>query len=91
MKIEFCVKGLSLSAEVAVEPYVPAKTWGRPENCHPAEGGEIEFETLECNGKDAMFLLQSNFRDEIEMAALDVADKQAKADHAEALIDAYCF
>lgn len=23
-------------------PYVPAKTWGAPENCHPAEGGEVE-------------------------------------------------
>lgn len=24
-------------------PYVPARTCGRPEDCHPAEGGEVEL------------------------------------------------
>lgn len=23
-------------------PYVPARTYGRPEDCYPAEGGEVE-------------------------------------------------
>lgn len=34
-----------------VSPYVPAKTWGPPENCYPAEGGEAEIEVVLLNGK----------------------------------------
>lgn len=30
--------------EVEIEPYIPARTYGLPEDCYPAEGGTIEPE-----------------------------------------------
>ena len=38
--------------EVEVEPYIQAQTYGRPEDCYPAEGGTIEPEHCpECAAK----------------------------------------
>jgi hypothetical protein len=28
--------------DVEVTPYIPARTYGDPSNCHPAEGGDVE-------------------------------------------------
>lgn len=44
-------KVLSLEITGHVSPYVPAKTWGPPENCYPAEGGEVEIESILLDGK----------------------------------------
>lgn len=35
-----------------VSAFVPAKTYGRPEDCYPAEGGEVEDITVTLEGKD---------------------------------------
>lgn len=35
-----------------VSAYVPAKTYGPPENCYPAEGGEVEDITVTLSGED---------------------------------------
>lgn len=78
MNITFKVKGIELDAEVSITPYIPAYTVGHPDNWAPAEGGDIEFDSLTCDGKDASFLLKSSFRDELEMAALDTAEAQRK-------------
>lgn len=32
-------------------PFVPARTYGRPENCYPAEGGEVELIEARVDGK----------------------------------------
>jgi hypothetical protein len=32
-----------LEIEFNYTPYIPAKTYGRPEDCHPAEGGDVEI------------------------------------------------
>jgi len=81
MNIEFSFLGLTLAAKVIETPYIPAQTRGKPEDCYPAEGGELEFKSLTCDGKDAMFLLNSKFlRDQIGIAAyeeLDRLDKEA--------------
>ena len=35
-------------------PYIPARTYGRPEDCHPAEGGEVELHSIMlANGEPA--------------------------------------
>lgn len=33
---------IDLTIEYSVAPYYPAQTYGPPEHCSPAEGGEIE-------------------------------------------------
>lgn len=32
-------------------PFVPARTYGRPEDCYPAEGGEVELIEARVDGK----------------------------------------
>lgn len=41
-----------LSVDVRFSPYVPAVTHRRPEDCYPAEGGEIEDLWVYLDGKD---------------------------------------
>ena len=80
MQITFKCKGMILDADINITPFVPAYKSGHPDTWMPEEGGDIEFVALECEGSYAMFLLQSSFRDEIEMAALDAAFKQSELD-----------
>ena len=44
-------KVIKLEITGHVSAYVPAKTWGPPENCYPAEGGEAEIEVILHDGK----------------------------------------
>ena len=42
----------SAEFDVEVEQYIPARTYGRPEDCYPAEGGTVEPEHCpECAAK----------------------------------------
>lgn len=43
IKIECPVCEEFFELDVNVEPFVPARTYGPPENCSPAEGGEVEL------------------------------------------------
>lgn len=91
MFIEFQYKGLALSAIAHTKKPVEPYRRGHMDNWDEGEAGEILIESLTVGDKDAMFLLDADFGGEIEDAALDAANKQAEADDAEALIDAYCF
>lgn len=42
---------LELEVSGTVSPYVSAVTHLAPENCHPAEGGEVEIETITLHGE----------------------------------------
>lgn len=42
MKLFYTCPKCQEETEIDVAPMIPAKTWGPPENCHPAEGGEID-------------------------------------------------
>lgn len=45
--MEVCIDGWVIEVEITLfRPYVPAKTWGPVEHCHPEEGGEVDFEIL---------------------------------------------
>lgn len=42
---------IDLEIDYDVAPYYPAQTYGPPENCYPAEGGEIEELTATLDGE----------------------------------------
>ena len=59
-------------------PFIPAQTYGLPENCSPAEGGECEIESVEFDGKE--FVLTDKGEALVQAACEKrVADDQADA------------
>ena len=46
----FYIGDVEFEVEFSSTPYVPAKISGPPENCYPAEGGEVEIESI-CIGE----------------------------------------
>ena len=37
-------------------PYIPARTYGRPEDCYPAEGGEVELHSVGRENGEPVFM-----------------------------------
>ena len=55
MKTRIC--GIPAQVEVtSYSPATPARTWGPPELCYPAEDEEIEIEVLDRRGRPAPWL-----------------------------------
>jgi hypothetical protein len=51
------IAGIPCSVEVThYEPLTPAQTYGPPEDCYPAEGGDIEFTVYDRTGYRAKWL-----------------------------------
>lgn len=73
MNIAFNCAGLVFDANINYMPGCPARMGGRPEDCYPEEDAELEFESLSCEGQDAMFLLESKLYDELNEAAYEAA------------------
>lgn len=65
--------GAELELEVTgeVSAYVPARTWGPPESCYPAEGGEVEILSLTCDGKPWNGELTASEQDDAEQRLRD--------------------
>ena len=80
MTVEFELWGLSFQAVVNVTPEVPAYVSGLPEDCYPAEGGELEFLILTCQDSNADFLLNSTLEDELMSAAYEACIEQVKSE-----------
>lgn len=59
MEITIKAYGVEFDVEFTAEPYIPAKISGPPENCYPAEGGEIDIESISINGQDLMGVLDA--------------------------------
>lgn len=47
-------------------PYIPAQTFGPPENCYPAEGGDCEWVLLDRKGYRAKWLEKKLTEKELE-------------------------
>lgn len=75
MDISFPALGLTFDAEVSYSPMIPGRYSGPPENCYPDEPAELEILSLTCEGKDAMFLLESTCEEDIEQAAYEAAEQ----------------
>lgn len=63
---------IELTIEYSVAKYYPAQTYGPPENCYPAEGGEIEDMTV--TRDDEPFEITDAERQKIEAFIYDNHD-----------------
>lgn len=87
----FFIGDVEFEVEFSSTPYVPAKTYGPPENCHPAEGGEVEIETISIGefevtdvlSESAVYKLQQMCEESAAECEADERDS-ALADQAEA-------
>lgn len=74
--IKFECFSLAFEAEVKLYPGYP----GSREQ--PPEGPELEFVTLTCEGRDAFFLLGSEFMlEKLDEAAWDIINSEAEPDY----------
>lgn len=59
--------------EFSATDYIPAKTYGDPENCHPAEGGEVEIESILVGGIEMIDFLNETTLSKLEQMASESA------------------
>ena len=70
---------LTIEVEYDAEPYVPAKTYGDPYYCHPAEGGFCEVTRLTVTRVDGVLLTNEASRAESDaFQALFDADEKLR-------------
>ena len=89
MLVEFTVLGSTFKAEVNLEPYVPALTFGPPERCHPEEGGEVEFESIDMLDGDLFDFITDDAKNLIKKAAYLAAEETRKEEKEEAAVARY--
>lgn len=74
MLIEFCAIGLVFTADVNYTPGEKPILTGAWENAYEGSDSDVEFNTLLCNGTDALFLMDSMVSEKITDAALEVCE-----------------
>ena len=85
MNISFQAIGLTFDAEVSYTPATPGRYSGPPEDCYPDDPAELDFISLECNGKDALFLRDADCFKNIEIAAYEAAEQYLEDQKADAM------
>lgn len=85
MHITFNAVGLNFDAEISYTSATPGRYSGPPENCYPDDPAELDFISLECNGKDALFLRDSDCFENIEIAAYEAAEQYLEGQKADAM------
>lgn len=65
---EVNIDGVDLVVAYDETPYIPARLWGPPDDCYPAEGGEIEIQEVHVIGSavDLIPVLSESVLDAIE-------------------------
>lgn len=89
MRVSFNLLGLALDAVADYYPRVEAQTYGDPAYCYPAEGGYAEITALSCAGKDALFLLDGDLRDDLEQLAYDACVESDERRREDARVEDY--
>lgn len=95
MNFSICIADYVLEISVLhYSPAIPAKTWGKPEDCYEAEDGELEYiiegayltiQGLECScGHKEIKYIENEYDEDIRKALMKEIDK-----YTEALNDAY--
>lgn len=86
----FYISDVEFEVEFEASRYKPAKTYGPPENCYPAEGGEVEIETVTVGGFEIKDFLSESTMKQLQSMAEEAApelfqdqDDQAGEDEAE--------
>ena len=62
-------------------PIIPAQTYGPPEHCYPAEGGEVEIQSVTHNGSEYPLT------DKQEDALITICEERLEQDAADAWAD----
>lgn len=79
MTITYTCRQCEHEFEIVVSHYVPAKLWGPPENCHPAEGGEPDVtECPECGAEVDMEKVADRDEDACRCALEEAAEMRAE-------------
>ena len=76
MECTVTVNDVEFEASFEISAYTPARLYGAPENCHPEEGGEIEFDYICLDGKDVQNSLSAETIEEIERQCYAYAEKE---------------
>lgn len=84
----FYIGDVEFEVEFSSTPYIPAKISGPPENCHPAEGGEVEIESI-CIGEfEVSEIISDSVREKLQEMCEEAAPECEQDERDSALADA---
>lgn len=84
----FFIGDVEFEVEFDSSPYVPAKVSGPPEHCHPAEGGEVEIESITIGGFEVSDIISESVRDKLQSMCEEAAPELEAEERDSALADA---